>query len=316
MSKRFENPWPHERHGFRDVLRWKMGLGPAYVASDPSAMNGPEWRLLAVEQIKRGLSTMVWQVTWLGHASFLCVGHGVRLLIDPIFAKHCGPFPMPGLKRLYPLPFNLADLPEIDAVLLTHSHYDHCDLTALRYIGYDVAIYISEGHQKWLEKKGFTQVCEIAWWEKAQVAKNVWITATPAQHFTARTLWDRNRGHWCGWAIDGGGQRLWHAGDSGYCPGFVEIGERLGPIDFGMIPIGAYEPRWFMKSMHMNPEEAVQAFIDAKCRRAVGMHWGTFALTDEPLGEPPLRLARALQERNIPLDSFVVGAIGEQWHVG
>lgn len=145
------------------------------------------------------------------------------------------------------------------------------------------------------------------------ITDNLKVTATPAQHFTARTPFDRNRGHWCGWLLEGGGAKIWHAGDSGYCPAFREIGERHGPIDFAMIPIGAYQPRGIMKPMHMNPEEASQVFDDARCRRAVGMHWGTFVLTDEPLQEPPLRLRREQKIRHPGAETFIAGKVGEQW---
>jgi N-acyl-phosphatidylethanolamine-hydrolysing phospholipase D len=115
--------------------------------------------------------------------------------------------------------------------------------------------------------------------------------------------------------LENAGVKLWHAGDSGYCPAFQEIGERFGPIDFGMIPIGAYSPRWFMKPMHMNPEEAVDVFEETRCRRAVAMHWGTFRLTDEPLGEPPLRLTARLKEKGIASDRFIIGSVGQSWNV-
>ena len=152
--------------------------------------------------------------------------------------------------------------------------------------------------------QGFHQVSELAWYASAEISPGIRVTATPAQHFTARTLLDRNRGHWCGWLVEGAGCKLWHAGDSGYCAAFREIGESYGPIDFGMIPIGAYQPRRIMRPMHMNPEEAVRVFLETRCRRAVAMHWGTFRLTDEPMGEPPILLEKALRERSLAADVF------------
>jgi N-acyl-phosphatidylethanolamine-hydrolysing phospholipase D len=218
------------------------------------------------------------------------------------------------LKRLVQPPCRISDLPRIDAVLLTHSHYDHLDLPTLRELGSDVPILIAEGHRAWLGKKGFNDVREISWGGSLEIGE-VHINAVAAQHFTARTPFDRNRGHWCGWVIEGRGRRLWHAGDSGYCPAFAEIGERFGKIDFGMIPIGAYQPRSIMKAMHMNPEESVQAFIDARCINAVGMHWGTFRLTDEPLGEPPLLLKAALEKHGLRPECFTTWEVGESRQV-
>ncbi|MCW1923387.1 MBL fold metallo-hydrolase [Luteolibacter arcticus] len=256
-----------------------------------------------------------WRVTWLGHSSFLLQGGGRNLLIDPVFSEHCAPLPFPSLKRLVPTPCSLDELPGIDAVLLTHSHYDHLDLPTLRTLGYQTRLVVAEGHAGWLARKGFTEVLELPWFSSSEIFEGLRVTSTPAQHFTARTPFDRNHGHWCGWLLEHAGVKLWHAGDSGYCPVFREIGERFGPIDFGMIPIGAYSPRWFMKPMHMIPEEAVQVFEDTRCRRAVAMHWGTFRLTDEPLGEPPMRLVAGLERKGIQSGRFMVGRVGESWDV-
>jgi N-acyl-phosphatidylethanolamine-hydrolysing phospholipase D len=218
------------------------------------------------------------------------------------------------LKRRVPPPLALRDLPPIDLILLTHSHYDHCDLPTLRHFPRNTRIIVAEGHRTWLMERGFANVIELPWWSERKEGE-ITITATPAQHFTARSLNDRNRGHWCGWCIEGGGKRLWHAGDSGYCAVFREIGERLGSIDLSMIPIGAYAPRWFMKPMHMNPEEAVQVFQDTQTQQAIAMHWGTFALTDEPLGEPLLLLEGSLAAHGIPAERFACGAVGQCWQV-
>jgi N-acyl-phosphatidylethanolamine-hydrolysing phospholipase D len=239
----------------------------------------------------------------------------VSLLIDPIFTDYCSPIPLPQLRRKIATPCRVADLPKIDAVLLTHSHYDHLDIQTLRQLGTETRLITPQGHAHWLAKKGFRNVTEIPWHGVQAISDEVTITATPAQHFTARSLWDRDLGHWCGWLIQDANSKLWHAGDTGYCPAFHEIGERHGPIDFGMIPIGAYDPRDIMQAMHMNPEEAVEAFVESGCRRAVAMHWGTFQLTDEPMGEPPLRLSAALEARNIAAEKFIAGHIGQSWEI-
>lgn len=251
-----------------------------------------------------------WRAVWLGHSSFLLQGCGVSLLIDPVFSQHCAPLPLPSLRRKVPPPCDLEDLPRIDAVLLTHSHYDHLDMPTLRKLGRSVRLFVPEGHAAWLRRKGFRDVEELRWHESTEPFPSIRLTATPAQHFTARTLHDRDHAHWCGWRIDSPQASLWHAGDSGYCPAFRELGERYGAIDFGMIPIGAYQPRHIMRPMHMNPEEAVRVFLETRCRQAHAMHWGTFRLTDEAMGEPPMLLRNALHQHGVDPGLFTTGTIG------
>lgn len=311
MKPRFSNPWQHPQHGLRDVIRWKLGMAPRETARCPDAPDdSAPWVPLDPASIAQPPYSG-WRAAWLGHASFLLQGCGLSLLIDPVFSNHCAPVPLPTLKRLLPPPCSLGDLPIIDAVLLTHSHYDHLDLPTLRTLGMDVRLLVPEGHRAWLRRKGFRNVDELGWHETLELAPGLSTTATPAQHFTARTFWDRDRAHWCGWRIDSPEGSLWHVGDSGYCAGFREIGERYGDVDFGMIPIGAYQPRHIMRSMHMNPDEAVDVFLETRCRRAVGMHWGTFRLTDEPMGEPPLLLESARRAKHIASGSFGAGVVGE-----
>lgn len=317
MSARvFSNTYPHTRHGFRDVLRWKIGLGPRETSRFPEAImpaarrevNRAEWRIMP---------TQGWRVAWLGHSSFFLAGHGLRLLIDPVFSNYCAPFPLylPAFRRFQQAACQVADLPSIDAILLTHNHYDHCDLATLKQFPRETRIICAEGMQGWLTRKSFTNVTEVAWHASVLLEHDTRITATAAQHFSSRSFGDRNRKHWCGWMIEGAGKRLWHAGDSGYCADFSLIGERFGSIDLSMIPIGAYQPRWFMSPMHMDPAEAVQVFLDTRSERAIGMHWGTFRLTDEPVGEPPLLLAEALAAKKIDPARFVCGEVGEWWEL-
>jgi len=311
MNPRYSNPWPHPAHGLRQVIQWKLGLSPHEQVRLPEAPDAaaPWVRLDAADIAVPPPSG--WRAVWLGHASFLLQGCGVSLLVDPVFSRICAPLPIPSLRRLVPPPCGLTDLPRIDAVMLTHSHYDHLDLPTLRALGKDVRLLVAEGHGAWLGRKGFHDVHEVRWHESFSLTSNLRVTATPAQHFTARSFSDRNLAHWCGWRIDSSEGALWHAGDSGYCAGFREIGERYGPVDFGMIPIGAYQPRHLMSPFHMNPDEAVEVFVETRCRRAVGMHWGTFRLTDEPMGEPPLLLERALCEKQLPSGSFDAGVVGK-----
>ena len=315
MKHRFENPWPDRAHRSGDILRWKLKWGPQERAEMPDAPDDPaRRRALSPAEIATP-PALGWRVTWRGHASVLLQGAGACVLVDPIFSEFCAPLPLSRLRRKIAPPCLIQDLPKIDAILLTHSHYDHLDLPTLRQVGSPTQIVIAAGHAAWLRGKGFGNVRELAWHERTEISPGIQVTATPAQHFTARTPFDMNRGHWCGWLLDGGGCKLWHAGDGGYCPGFLEIGARYGPIDFGMIPIGAYQPRWIMRAMHMNPAEAVRAMVESRCRRAVAMHWGTFRLTDEPMGEPPILLEKALRESGLAPEVFQTAVIGDPWQV-
>lgn len=298
-----------------DILRWKLGLPPHEKPLLPDAPDLPANRIALIREEIFTPPATGWRISWLGHASFLIQGADISLLVDPVFCKHCSPIPLPSTRRLTEPPIPPSALPPIHAVLLTHTHYDHLDLPFLRRLGVQTPLIVPEGHAEWLRRSGFSNVRELAWFASQTVAPGVSVTATPAQHFTARSFRDRNQGHWCGWLLEGAGCKLWHTGDSGYCEAFREIGERFGPIDFGMIPIGAYQPRHIMHPMHLNPEEAAQVFQETRCRRAVAMHWGTFKLTDEPLGEPLLRLHAALEKLGISRDDFITGVIGQSWQV-
>ncbi|MBB5352551.1 N-acyl-phosphatidylethanolamine-hydrolyzing phospholipase D [Haloferula luteola] len=289
---------------WREVLRWKLGRGPQ--DADEGA---PDTPAEVVSWVRRPLPDTGWRVSWLGHASFLLEGQGRRLLIDPVFSDFCAPLPLPSMKRLSPPPCSVEALGEVDAVLLTHTHYDHLDLPTLRHFRGSMMV-VPTGYAGWMQRRGFESVRELGWWDEMELFDGVSVKASPARHFSARTPFDRNPSGCCGYRIEGGGVALWHAGDSGDAPIFDEVGERWGPVDFGMIPIGAYSPRWFMSRVHLDPRQATRVFRVTRCRRAVGMHWGTFRLTDEPMGEPPLLLERE------GIEGFFTGKVGESWWVG
>jgi N-acyl-phosphatidylethanolamine-hydrolysing phospholipase D len=304
--RRFSNPWPHEEHGLSDILRWKL----AGIRKPKVPLGETPWQAMKLDVLSAPPQDQ-WRCWWLGHAGFLLQGNSLNLLIDPVFGDYCSPVPIRSLKRCNPPPCQLEDFPPIDAIFLTHSHYDHLCLETLRRIAGDPEIFLPEGHAAWIKKNTrFRKIHELPWWASMPWIDGLTITAVPAQHFTARSPFDRNRGHWCGWVIGTPHARIWHAGDSGYCSVFREIGDFFPSIDLAMIPIGAYEPRKIMKAMHMNPEDAVQAFIDARCRKAIGMHWGTFQLTDEPTNEPPQRLELALSQQGITREKFLTLPIG------
>ena len=256
-------------------------------------------------------------VTFIGHATFLIQAAAANVLIDPVYSRRASPVSFAGPRRARAPGVPFDDLPPISLVLLSHNHYDHCDLGTLRLLErrFHPPVVTPLGNGRLLRSAGFSQVEEIDWWQSASAAP-LPITLTRAQHFSARGPFDRNRALWGGFLIEAGGLRILHAGDSGYGPHFREIAARLGPIDLALLPIGAYEPRWFMKDIHMNPAEAVQAHLDLAARQSIAMHFGTFQLTPEGIDEPVRELATALRERGVPAERFRTMNVGDSLEIG
>jgi L-ascorbate metabolism protein UlaG (beta-lactamase superfamily) len=251
-------------------------------------------------------------VTFIGHATFLVQTDSASVLIDPVYYERASPLAFAGPRRARAPGVRFDDLPPISLVLLSHNHYDHCDLGTLRLLEerFHPPVVTPRGNRRLLRSAGISQIEELDWWERSSTAP-LPITVTPAQHFSARGPFDRNRALWGGFLIEAGGLRILHAGDSGYGPHFRQIAEGLGRIDLALLPIGAYEPRWFMKDIHMNPAEAVQAHLDLGARQSIAMHYGTFQLTPEGIDEPVHELARALPERGVPEDRFKTLDVGD-----
>jgi N-acyl-phosphatidylethanolamine-hydrolysing phospholipase D len=254
-------------------------------------------------------------VTWIGHSAFLVQLAGMNLLFDAHFSERASPVGFAGPRRIVPLPIDVPELPRIDVVMVSHNHYDHLDLASVRRLaaqpGGAPLFLVPLGLEAWLRERGIDRVVELDWWQ-AHALGPLTFTMVPAQHWSKRTLWDTNRSLWGGWAVAGGGLKLIHTGDLGYSRDALDVGERLGPFDLALIPIGAYAPRWFMKTMHVDVPEAVQVRADLRAARAIGMHWGTFeALTDEPMDEPPAELSRQRVRAGLAQEEFDVMTIGE-----
>ena len=252
-------------------------------------------------------------ITWIGHSSFLLHLEGLNVLTDPVFSERCSPLRFAGPKRVRAPGLAIEALPRIDLILLSHNHYDHMDIASLRRIRkrFPAAhIVTSLGNAAFLKRQRLPGAVELDWWETTRV-HHAHITATPARHFAARTLWDRNETLWAGFMLNHHGRKIYFAGDSGYTKFFNEIHNRLGAPDLALLPIGAYAPREIMASMHINPAEAVQAFQDLRAKRAIGMHFGTFQLTAEAIGAPEQDLALALAEARVPQEVFCTLDVGE-----
>jgi L-ascorbate metabolism protein UlaG (beta-lactamase superfamily) len=243
------------------------------------------------------------RVTWLGHASFLIQLDGVSLLTDPALL----PSIAGGIPRNVPPGVPLEKLPRIDAVLVSHNHYDHLDLPTVEKVGAPVIGGL--GLERFFRDRHLFAT-ELGWWSQARVG-TVRITFVPSQHWSRRGVFDTNRTLWGGFVIQGSRATVYHAGDTAYFDGFREIGRRFPGIDAALLPIGAYDPAWFMSTMHLDPEQALQAFVDLGAGTFVAMHWGTFKLTDEPLDEPPVRLEADRARRGLEKERVRVLAIGE-----
>lgn len=252
-------------------------------------------------------------LSWIGHSTFLLRLDGLNILTDPVFSDRCSPVGFAGPRRVRPPGIALADLPRIDLILLSHNHYDHMDIDSLRALhrhSPGVRIVTPLGNAAYLARKRIPGAIELDWWQETTV-HGAHVTVTPARHFSARTLWDRGKTLWGGLFLNYKGVKLFFAGDTGYTRYFAEIRHRLGAPDLAMLPIGAYEPRWMMGPVHMNPADAVQAMIDLHARRAVGMHFGTFQLTAEPIDAPLHDLKTAMQAAAQPPERFFTLETGE-----
>jgi L-ascorbate metabolism protein UlaG (beta-lactamase superfamily) len=247
------------------------------------------------------------RLTWVGHASWLVQLDGVSLLVDPVLFDTIGG----AIRRNVPPGVSLDALPRIDAQLVTHNHYDHLDLPTLGAVGAPVIAGLGIGRYLSRARLGCT---ELDWWQSTEVGA-VSVTFVPSHHWSRRGLTDTNQSLWGGFVIDGSSARLYHSGDTAYFAGFAEIGRRFCGIDAALLPIGAYDPAWFMERQHLNPEQAVQSFLDLGAREFFAMHWGTFKLTDEPLLEPPERLHAEWRRRGLSDAHKRVPKIGESFHV-
>ena len=247
-------------------------------------------------------------LTFIGHASFLIQIKGLNILTDPHFTKRASPFNFAGPVRTTPPGVQLEDLPEIDVILISHNHYDHLDKGSIKRIlksqKKQPMIFTPLKLNKLLEKWGAKNVLGMNWWEEIMF-KNLKFHSVPVQHWSKRSLTDTNKTLWCGWVLEKEDFRVFFCGDTGYSKDFVDIQNKFKSMDLSLLPIGAYEPRWFMKDHHCNVEEAIQIHIDLKSKRSIGMHWGTFILTDEPMKEPLEKLKNLTREKNIPTEEFV-----------
>jgi L-ascorbate metabolism protein UlaG (beta-lactamase superfamily) len=303
-GKTFFHPRTDGTGGLRALLKWKFSSRPA---AWPRAV---KFSTPPPPPAPRGDEIVT---TWIGHSTFLLQTTRGNFLTDPVFSERASPVPWAGPRRTHAPGLAFDALPHIDAVLLSHDHYDHCDAPSLlRLAAAHNPLFVAPlRHHDLLSASGAKKITELDWWQSHAFAPDIAITLTPSQHWSNRLGTPRNHRLWGGFYLTLGtgpqAKRVWFAGDTGYdAETFRAIGERLGAPDLALIPIGAYEPRWFMEPMHMNPAESVATHREVGSKRSVAMHWGTFQLTDEARDAPLAALAAARVAAGLTEDEFRV----------
>ena len=308
-GRRYFNPGDDSPRDPSLILRWMLTRRPALW---PRRVENEVWPP-PTDPVPSGVASL----TFIGHSTFLIRltapdGAPLTVLTDPVFSERCSPVPWAGPRRVRAPGLALDALPRPNVILLSHNHYDHLDLPSLRALHrrFDPVVVTTPGNARTLARAGISGARELDWWEGAAFGA-LRVTATPARHFARRGLFDLNRSLWAGFMLELNGQRLLFAGDSGAGPHWAAIRDRLGPPGVALLPIGAYLPPEIMQPVHMNPAEAVQAALDLGATRAVGMHFGTFQLTDEAMDAPLRALRAARAKAGLLQDAFDVLGFGE-----
>ncbi|PCH00532.1 N-acyl-phosphatidylethanolamine-hydrolysing phospholipase D [Penicillium occitanis (nom. inval.)] len=353
--QRFVNPWESARDfSFLEIFKAMMHHKFLSGNSNKPDTSPPTVDVVKPKfQLSRILNSQSMRAIWLGHACYYVeFPTGLRVLFDPVFEERCSPFSRFGHKRFTPKPCDISDLPIIDCVVISHSHYDHLSHASILEIQkYHPAaqFLVPKGLKKWFTDSGIPNAVELDWWEDVDITLTATnpsketegritarISCLPCQHTSARTPFDKSTTLWASWAVSSGGKSVYFVGDSGYrsvpsstknieddwtlpefadlpvCPAFKQIGDLRGPFDLGLIPIGAYRPRHVLSSVHSNPFDSVAIFKDTRCKRAMAIHWGTWAVAEEDVLEPPQLLKRALLKNGLPEKGvFDICDIGE-----
>lgn len=298
-GKQFTNPTGVKAKGLPDVFKWIRERKPGKWVYRKDVTPGPR----PLPRYDGGV-----RITFVNHSTFLIQVDGVNIITDPVWSERVSPFTFAGPKRMRPPGVKFEDLPKIDLVLLSHNHYDHLDITTVKRIHdkYNPQYIVPLGVAAYLKNNGIELVKELDWWQTTAFGTGFTVESVPAQHFSGRGTFDRDRTLWCGYAIHGAHGNVYFAGDTGYnTTTFKEIGTRTKPT-LAIIPIGAFKPEWFMSPIHCSPSEAVQIFKDLGSPQSVASHFGTFPLADDGSDDPIEQLRDALKKENIPHDKFLV----------
>jgi N-acyl-phosphatidylethanolamine-hydrolysing phospholipase D len=311
-SGRFENPYCDEdqKPTITDMVRWKFSY---HILQKPFITDDYRYEVIPTEYVNPPERFHGGMITWVGHSTYLIQVDGINILTDPVWSERVGLLGGKiGHQRYTPPGVPWEKLPPIDVVIISHNHYDHLDKRTITrlYDDFEPVFLVPMGVKEIVEGWRVAAVHEFYWWESYRYS-SVEFIATPAQHQSQRSLTDKNATLWSGWGIRATDLTFYFAGDTGYFEGFRKIRHRLGPIDVAMIPIGAYEPRWYNGAYHLDPGEALLAFEDLNARYFAAMHWGTFDQAEEMLGDPPRELLSYAAQRGYDLDTIWVFAFGE-----
>lgn len=302
--KRYENlDGVSTKKTFADFRRWQQERKQKKkdLSYNVPHVERPEYTQLHTNQSRPLLA-------WVGHSTFVMQINGITIVTDPVWALRMGI-----AKRLTSPGIPIEEMPSVDVVLISHGHYDHLHFASIKKLKGNPRFFVPVGLGRLFRRRGYPHVTEFAWWEEKEY-QGVTFTFVPAQHWTRRTLFDMNTSHWGGWVVQAKGQpTVYFAGDSGYFRGFRDIGDRFS-IDYALLPIGAYEPEWFMGPQHTTPEEAVQAFLDCQAKTFIPMHYGTFLLADDTPKEALDRLMAEWQRRKLEPERLTCLKLGEVLH--
>ena len=319
----FRNPWPAaEVHGFKDFLKWTLverRRSPRRPDPSPASFSRADPAYVTPRADPEQLT-----ITWVGHTTFLIQIAGLNVLTDPIWSERASPVQFAGPHRWVPPAVEFDRLPPIDVVVLSHDHYDHLDSGTVSRIAarYPAAVWNAPlGVAAFLKRHGARDINERDWWDQSSVG-SLKLTCVPAQHFSGRTLGKRNRTLWSGWTMRSRNHSIYFAGDTALHPEFGTVAERCGPFELAILPIGAYEPRWFMGSVHMNPDDCMKAMSHLTARQngrrltMAAAHWGTFKLTDEPMDEPPAKMRELWRAAGLDAQDLWIMRHGETRSIG
>lgn len=302
-GKSFFNPHANAR-GLREVINWLLNRK---VDKWPQRLIQPK----SIEQKQVAQDAL--KVTFINHSTVLIQWDELNILTDPIWSERASPFSFLGPKRVHCPGVRLEDLPPINLVLISHNHYDHLDIKTLKQLEkiHHPHFITSYGNRSFLQSLGLKKVDELDWWQSIRLSSRHVIHGVPAQHFSGRSLFDRDKTLWAGFVLKNPTQTIYFAGDTGYGSHFLEIKQKFGQPDLALLPIGAFKPEWFMHPMHMSPKDAVQSHVDLEAHQSIAIHFGTFQLGDEKIDEAQQELKQELNRRQLPDSVFLALEPGE-----